>query len=89
VRHEVSILPQINKTLKYRRARFNIPGQNLEQLARQAWGQFATHVDRAINGTNHATVAGMRGRDEGGLGFSVHGADGGQTEYRSATDTLE
>ncbi len=67
-------MPQINKTLEYRRARFNTPGQNLEQLTRQAWGQFATHVDRAVNGSNHATVAGMRGRDEGGLEFSVHGA---------------
>jgi hypothetical protein len=67
-------LPQINKTLEYRRARFNAPGQDLEQLTRQAWGQFVTHVDRAINGSNHSTVAGMRGRDDGALGFSVHGA---------------
>ena len=67
-------MPQINKTLEYRRARFNTPGQNLEQLTRQAWGQLATHVDRAVNGSNHATVAGMRRRDEGALGFSVHGA---------------
>lgn len=68
-------MPQINKTLEYRRARFIDPaGQDLEQLTRHAWGQFATHVDRAVNGSNHATIAGMRGQDAGGLGFSVHGA---------------
>jgi hypothetical protein len=29
-------LPQIRKTLECRRARFNVAGQNLEQLTRQA-----------------------------------------------------
>ena len=67
-------MPQISKTLEYRRARFNVPGQNLEQLTRQAWGHFATHVERAVNGSNHSTVAGMRGRDDGAIGFFLHGA---------------
>lgn len=67
-------MPQIAKTLEYRRARFNVAGQNLEQLTRQAWGQFATHVDRAVNGSNHSTIAGMRARDGGADGFFLHGA---------------
>jgi hypothetical protein len=67
-------LSQVSKTLEYRRARFNTPGRNLEQLTRQTWGQFATHVDRAVNGSNHSTVAGMRGRDGGAFGFFLHGA---------------
>ena len=71
---EVFSLPQIHKTLEYRRARFNAAGQNLEQLTRQAWGQFATHVDRAVSGNNHSTIAGMRGRYGGADGFYVHGA---------------
>lgn len=70
-----TILPKINKTLEYRRARFiGSASPNLEQLTRRAWEQFETHVERAVAGGNHATVAGMRGRDANGLGFLVHGA---------------
>ncbi|MFA8384164.1 MAG: hypothetical protein ACEPO2_00950 [Pelagibaca sp.] len=65
-------MPQINKTLEYRRARFNAPGQNLEQLTRQAWGQFATHLDRGVPRADRAMVTGMRGQDDGGRGYALH-----------------
>ncbi|MCV2449432.1 hypothetical protein [Paracoccus sp. DMF] len=65
-------MPQINKTLEYRRARFNTPGQNLEQLTRQAWGQFATHLERGVPRADRAIVTGMRDRDEGAWGFALH-----------------
>lgn len=65
-------MPQINKTLEYRRARFNAPGQNLEQLTRQAWRQFANHLERGVPRADRAIVTGMRDRDDGGLGFALH-----------------
>lgn len=65
-------MPQINKTLEYRRARFNAPGQNLEQLTRQAWGQFGTHLARGVPRADRAIVTGMKDRDEHGIGFAIH-----------------
>lgn len=67
-------LPQIVKTLEYRRARFNEAGQDLEAHTRAAWAQFATHIDRAVQRRDQSVVTGMRSRDEGHLGFSVYGA---------------
>lgn len=65
-------MPQISKTLEYRRARFNAPGHNLEQLTRQAWRQFATQVERAVTRSDQAVVTGTRERDEGIWGLSLH-----------------
>ena len=62
----------MNKVLEYRRARWLAEGQNLEQLARQAWNQFPTQLDRAINRRDGAAVSGMRCRDEAARGFAVH-----------------
>ena len=65
-------MPQVNKTLEYRRARFVSPGHNLELLTRQAWGSFATHLDRGVSKPDRAIVTGTKDRDEGALGFAVH-----------------
>lgn len=67
-------MPQVTKNLEYRRARFIAQGQNLEELTRLAWNQFATHVDRSVKGSNNATITGMRGRDYEAVGFLLHGA---------------
>jgi len=65
-------LARQTKTLEYRRARFLDGGQNLEQLVRQAWGQFGTQADRTITlGSDRSTV-GLRSRDFNGTGFAVH-----------------
>ncbi len=65
-------MPQISKTLEYRRARFNVPGQQLEQLTRQAWGHFGTHLDRVVHRADRAIVTGMKDRDEAQYGFAIH-----------------
>ncbi len=65
-------MPQINRTLEYRRARFVAPGQNLEELTRQAWGQFPTHLDRGVPRTDRSIVTGMKEQDQRGSGFALH-----------------
>ncbi len=65
-------MPQINKTLEYRRARFIEPGPNLEQLTRQAWNQFGTHLGRGVLRADRAIVTGMKDQDEHGFGFAIH-----------------
>ena len=60
------------KILEYRRARFLDDGQNLEQLVRQAWGQFETQADRTITVGGDRSTAGLRARDFNGDGFAVH-----------------
>lgn len=65
-------LPQISKTLEYRRARWLAEGQDLEQLTRQAWGQFPNQMARAVARRDGAAVTGMRSNDAGPLGFAVH-----------------
>lgn len=60
------------KTLEYRRARFIDDGQNLEQLVRQAWGQFGTQAERTITVGGDRSTAGLRARDCNEDGFAMH-----------------
>lgn len=60
------------KTLEYRRALFLDDDQNLEQLVRQAWGQFGTQDERTITVGGDRSTAGLRSRDYNGDGFAVH-----------------
>jgi len=65
-------LAKQTKTLEYRRARFLDDGQNLEQLVRRAWGQFATQTDRTITVGGDRATTGLRSRDLNAVGFAVH-----------------
>ena len=60
------------KTLEYRRARFLDDGQNLEQLVRQAWGQFGTQAERTITVGGDRATTGLRSLDLNAVGFAVH-----------------
>lgn len=60
------------KTLEYRRARFLSDEQNLEQLVRQAWGQFGTQAERTITVGGDRATTGLRARDLNAVGFAVH-----------------
>lgn len=64
-------MPQIYKTLEYRRARFIEEGQNLEAHLRQSWGLFGTHMDRAVVRRDGVATTAMKGRDFGPNGFAV------------------
>ena len=57
------------KTLEYRRARFLDDGQNLEQLVRQAWGQFGTQAERTITVGGDRATTGLRALDLNAVGF--------------------
>lgn len=60
------------KTLEYRRARFLDDGQSLEQLVRQAWGQFETQALRTVTLGDGRSTVGLRARDLNAAGFAVH-----------------
>ncbi|MEL6112567.1 MAG: hypothetical protein AAFR20_07165 [Pseudomonadota bacterium] len=60
------------KTLEYRRARFLGDEQNLEELVRQAWGQFGTQAARTITFSDDRSSCGLRAQDCNGNGFAVH-----------------
>lgn len=60
------------KTLEYRRARFLDNEQILEQLVRNAWGQFGTQVERTITVGDDRATTGLRCRDLNADGFAVH-----------------
>lgn len=65
-------MARLTKTLEYRRARFLDDGQNLEELVRQAWGQFATQAERTITFSDDRSSCGLRSRDFHANGFAVH-----------------
>lgn len=65
-------LARTKKILEYRRARFLDAGQNLEQLVRQAWGQFGTQAERTITFSDNRSRCGLRSRECNGNGFAVH-----------------
>jgi hypothetical protein len=65
-------LAKQTKTLEYRRARFIDDGQNLEQLVRQAWGQFGTQAERTITVGGDRATTGLRSLDLNAVGFAVH-----------------
>lgn len=47
-------------------------GQDLEQLVRQAWQQFATQAERTITFSDDRSTCGLSSRDYLGNGFAVH-----------------
>lgn len=65
-------MPQLSKTLEYRRARWLAGEQNFENHVRQAWARFPTQVERAIIRRDGAAVTGARCRDDASRGFAVH-----------------
>ncbi len=65
-------MPQVSKTLEYRRARWLQDEQNLEELVRSAWGQFDTQLSRTIDQGERRAIAGLRSHDFGRNGFAVH-----------------
>ncbi|MCW7542859.1 hypothetical protein N7I30_03485 [Aurantimonas litoralis] len=65
-------MPRVSKIVEYRRARWLQAGMNLEQLAREAWGQFATHRERTISQPQRRAISGLRSHDFEGMGFAVH-----------------
>ncbi len=64
-------MPQVQKTLEYRRALFNSDGQDLEAHLRQAWGQFQTQVARAIVRRDGVATTALKGHDFGPSGFAL------------------
>lgn len=64
-------LPQVYKTLEYRRARFNVAGQDLEALLRQAWARFPTQIARAVTRRDGVATTALKSRDFGAAGFAL------------------
>lgn len=65
-------MPRTVKTLEYRRARWLDAGQNLEELARAAWGNFGTQLERTIIRSGNRSISGLRAHDFGQRGFAIH-----------------
>lgn len=65
-------MARLTKTLEYRRARFLDDGQNLEQLVRQAWGQYGTQAERTVTSSDERSTCGLRSRNRIGGGIAVH-----------------
>ena len=65
-------MARLTKTLEYRRARFLDDGQNLENLIRQAWGQFGTQAERTITYSDDRSTCGLRSRDCNSNGIAIH-----------------
>lgn len=66
-------MDKIKKTLEYRRASFNTKnGQVLEDLVRNAWGQFGTHVERTVDIGDGRSYSGLRASNGLYTGFAIH-----------------
>lgn len=65
-------MPRSVRTLEYRRASWLDEEQNLERLARAAWGQFGTQIERTIIRRDDTSTCGLSFHDFGHRGFAIH-----------------
>ena len=65
-------MPKIKKTFEYRRARWLSDEQNLEDLTRNAWGQFGTQSDRTILMQDNRAIVGLQSKDFGANSIAIH-----------------
>lgn len=65
-------MPQVQKVIEYRRAKWFESGQNLEELCRLAWRLKPSQVERTFEFEQRRSISGLSAQDFGRDGFGLH-----------------